>query len=367
MKRNFTLALVALAAAATITPCLAANDTGDRDSPRGLRQVQDPTGSLGIFNANGKTRTDGPFFQSLGTNGRSCATCHLAEEAFSFSAAGARERFEQTSGRDPLFAPVDGANCPSATTGDRAGHSLLLQHGLIRVGITLPMKTEFTITAVHDPYGCAIVPGITGSPSTVSVYRRPLPSTNLVFLSTVMWDGRETFSPLDSEATFFPNLIANLTHQATDATMGHAQATKPPTASQLSQIVDFELGLYTAQVRDRRAGQLTSHGAEGGPLNLANEPYYPGINDSLGADPDGNPFNPNAMTLFSGWTDLEPQDHDHEAARKDAARRSIAAGEAVFNSAPLQISNVVASTIMRRSASPPHSSGTAAAATTHPA
>lgn len=340
MKRNLSLALFAITAAATLAPCLADNDGDDRDSPKGIQRAADPTGTLGIFNANGRTRTDGPFFQSLGTNGRSCATCHVAGQAFSFTAVGARERFEQTRGRDPLFAPVDGANCPTARSGDPAGHSLILQHGLIRIGITLPAKTEFTITAVHDPYGCAIIPGPPGSPSTVSVYRRPLPSTNLSFLSTVMWDGRETVSPLNSEATFFPNLIADLTHQAMDATTGHAQATHPPTAAQLSQIVDLELGFYTAQVRDDRAGHLTAKGAAGGPLNLANQPYYPGINDTLGADPDGNPFNPNAMTLFSAWTDLEPQDHDRETVRKDAARRAIAAGEAIFNSAPLQISNV---------------------------
>jgi cytochrome c peroxidase len=339
-KRNLSRTLLALAAAATITPCLADNDGNDRDSSKAIQQAQDATGTLGIFNANGRTRTDGPFFQSLGTNGRSCATCHVAEQAFSFSAAGARERFEHTHGHDPLFAAVDGANCPSARSGDSAGHSLIVQNGLIRVGIQLPVKTEFTITAVHDPYGCAIIPGDAGAPPTVSVYRRPLPTTNLVFLSTVMFDGRETLSPLNNEQTFFANLVADLTHQAMDATLGHAQAAQSPSASQLSQIVDFELGFYTAQLRDEHAGHLTAHGAQGGPLNLANEQYYPGINDTLGADPDGNPFNPNAMTLFSSWLDLVPQEENGEAARKDAARRAIAAGEVVFNTAPVQITNV---------------------------
>jgi hypothetical protein len=304
--------------------------------------MADSTGTLGIFNLNGRTRTDGPFFQSLGTNGRSCGTCHVAEEAFSFTPGGARERFDRTHGRDPLFAPVDGANCPTAATGDRAGRSLILHSGLIRVGVTLPApeKMEFSISVVHDPYGCAIIPGTGGAQPTVSVYRRPLPSTNLVFLSAVMFDGRETVAPLNDEAKFFPNLIADLTHQATDATMGHAQATHAPTASQLSQIVDFELGLYTAQLRDERAGPLSTHGAEGGPVNLANQEYYPGINDSLGADPDGHPFNPAAMSLFGSWANLDPRDDRSEAARRDAARRAIAAGEDLFNSATLQIRNV---------------------------
>jgi hypothetical protein len=340
MKRTLSIALLAITAAATTAPCLADDDASEHDSSPDLQRAVDPTGILGIFNANGRTHTDGPFFQSLGTNGRSCATCHVAEQAFSFSAAGARERFEQTRGRDPLFAPVDGADCPTAGTGDRAAHSLILQSGLIRVGITLPAKMQFTITAVHDPYGCAIIPGPAGSPPTVSVYRRPLPTTNLVFLSTVMFDGRETLSPLNNEQTFFSNLMVDLTHQAMDATLGHAQAVQSPTASQLSQIVDFELGFYTAQLRDDRAGHLSAHNAEGGPLYLAQQPYYPGVNDTLGADPDGKPFNPDAMTLYTSWADLEPKHHDGEAARRDAARRAIAAGEVIFNSAPVQISNV---------------------------
>jgi cytochrome c peroxidase len=327
-----TITLAALALTTLAAPSVGAAD------PIGLQVAKDPTGAVGVLNLNGKTRTDGPFFQSLGTNGRSCSTCHVAEQAMSFSSASARERFEQSDGADPLFAPVDGANCPSLKQGDRAAHSLLLQNGLIRIALTLPANMEFTISVVHDPYGCAMVPGTAGAQPTVSVYRRPLPATNLVFLSSVMFDGRETIAPLNSEQTFFANLIADLTHQAIDATTEHAQATQPPTASQLSQIVDFEMGLYTAQLRDRQAGPLSSGGAQGGPFYLARQPYYPGDNDSLGGDPSGQPFNANAMTLYDNWANL--YSHSEEDKDRDAARRAIAAGEAIFNSAPLQITNV---------------------------
>jgi hypothetical protein len=69
------------------------------------------------------------------------------------------------------------------------------------------------------------VTGLTGSNTgTVSVYRRPLPSANLGFLSAIMWDGRE------------PSLFS----QAVDATRGHAEGTVNPTAEQLQQIVSFE-------------------------------------------------------------------------------------------------------------------------------
>lgn len=337
MNRTSSARLFALTAAAALAPCLAQNEPPD-GSDRGVQLAPDPTGVLEVVNLNGSNFSNGPFFQSLGTNGRSCGTCHVAAQAFSFTPDSARERFDQSNGQDPLFAPVDGANCPSAKRGYRPDHSLLLRHGLIRIGITLPAKMEFTINVVHDPFspnGCAMVPGANGSPPTISVYRRPLPSTNLVFLSTVMFDGRETVAPLDNEQTFFANLMADLTHQATDATTGHAQATQPPTQEQLSQIVQFELGLFTAQQRDHQAGKLSARGAQGGPLNLSRQPYYPGINDSLGADPNGNPFNANAMTLFDSWAQLRADEDG-----RNQARRAIAAGEQLFNNAPLQITNV---------------------------
>lgn len=91
----------------------------------------DSTGAIQTVNANGRTDTQGAFFQSLGTNGRSCSTCHLADQAITISPPRIRQRFAETRGRDPLFNAVDGANCGNAWTGDAAAHSLLLSHGLI--------------------------------------------------------------------------------------------------------------------------------------------------------------------------------------------------------------------------------------------
>jgi hypothetical protein len=337
MKSYADVAALGLLVAAAAFPALAGGH--DDSAGIGVQFAEDPSGVLGIVNLNGSTGTDGPFFQSLGTNGRSCSTCHVAQQALSFSAAAARERFEQSQGRDPLFASVDGANCPGVEKGDRAAHSLIMRSGLIRIGITMPANPQFTISVVHDPYGCAIIPDPKGGPPTVSVYRRPLPTTNLVFLSTIMFDGRETIVPLNSEATFQANLIADLTHQAIDATLGHAQALKAPSPGQLSQIVQFEMGLFTAQARDQRAGHLSARRAQGGPFYLANQTYYPGINDSLGADPAGQSFDPTAMTLFAPWASL-PGDDDADDNGRNAARRAIAAGEQLFNSAPVQITNV---------------------------
>ena len=320
----------------------AARGTDDGGSPLGRQSFPDASGVLTTVSVNGPIDNTGAFFQSLGTNGRTCATCHVANQAMSISARGVQERFAQTHGSDPLFAPVDGANCPNAQQDSAADHSLLLQHGLIRIFLEVPAGAPFKIRLVRDPYGCAITKDPSTGQQIVSVYRRPLPTTNLGFLSTIMFDGRETKEPLNVLATFPIYLADDLTQQAIDAVSIHAQGTQPPSQDQLNDILNFEQGLYTAQSFDDAAGSLGADGANGGPRYVATDlspAYYPGINDSLGADPDGVPFNPESMQLYSAWA-ATAANASPEALRREQARRDIAAGETLFGSAPVQISNV---------------------------
>jgi cytochrome c peroxidase len=290
----------------------------------------DFTGFSGTYSNTGSVDLTGPFFQSLGTNGRSCGTCHAPGDAFGLSAVDAQFRYFITRGKDPLFAQVDGSTCPTGPV----NNSLVVNNGLIRIGLTVPPNTtdssapQYTITAVQDPYGCALTTNSQGQ-QIVSVYRRPLPTTNLGFLSAVMFDGRESFSfPLNNGQTFAANLNTDLTQQATDATLIHAQAAQTPTPTQLTQIVGFELALNSAQLSDFRAGSL-SKGANGGAQFLSTQPYYPGINDSLGGDPQGKPFTPNVFTIYASFQNS-----------RNPQQASIARGEQIFNTQPLTISNV---------------------------
>jgi hypothetical protein len=299
----------------------------------------DAAGVLQTLSTTGRVDRHGAFFQSLGTNGRTCGTCHVPNQAFGLSAAAASGTFRATRGQDALFAPVDGANCPNVRRSDAAAHSLLLGNGLLRISIPLASNPEFTISVVHDPYGCAITVDPATGQEDISVYRRPLPSTNLAFLSAVMIDGRETVAPLGDGSTFLANLVTDLKHQASDATTGHAQAQRPPSDAQLTQIVTFELGLYTAQSRDWEAGSLTDRGAQGGARALAAQEYYPGINDSLGDNPTGAPFDPSSMTLFAAWNGPVAA-ATPAGGRRAAAQGAIAAGEKIFDTAPLMITDV---------------------------
>ena len=153
---------------------------------KSIISAPNPNGVSATFSSTGSFDFNNPFFKNLGTNGRTCVTCHQPSEGWGVSAASVQKRFRTSNGTDPIFRAVDGANCPTnATPGDAKAFSQLLNKGLIRIDRPLPANAEFTIEVTEDPYNCS-------TPTDISVYRRPLPSTNLRFLSAVMWDGRET-------------------------------------------------------------------------------------------------------------------------------------------------------------------------------
>jgi len=321
-----SFALVTIAVGVALT----ANVIGDSNLPN-QQPFPDPTGVLTTYSTTGALDLSNPFFQSVGTNGRSCGSCHQPSDAMTVTPPHIQARFVATQGLDPIFRPVDGSNCPSADVSTlaarQAAYSQLLNKGLIRISIRVPVNAEFEITQISDPYKC---PETTAN--TPAMYRRPLPATNLQFLSTVMWDGRETFK--NPDGTFEP-LSFDLAHQSVDATLGHAQAAQPPTTQQQQQIVAFETPLFTAQAYDNNAGQLTTRGANGGAVYLSAQPFYLGINDPLGGNPTGAAFDPNAMTLYNAWTSL-----GGPPSAQTASRESVARGEALFNTLPIPIFGV---------------------------
>ncbi|HEY3909407.1 MAG TPA: hypothetical protein VGM07_05900 [Stellaceae bacterium] len=308
----------------------------------------DRSGAIATVQPNGPTVTAGnAFFGVLGTNGRSCFTCHQPQDGWSLSAKDARARFAVDPDA-PLFRLVDGATCASddvsTPEAKRKAYGLLLQKGLIRIALPMPSQAlQFEIIGVDDPYDCNTSPttGLTSPGSgIVSVYRRPLPATNLGFLSTIMWDGRE------------PDLFS----QAADATLGHAQATAPPSLAQQRQIVAFEgctqaatpaacanippqSGVFSAQIFDDQALDLDD-GADGGPVSLPQQltQYFIGVNDPLGNNPRSIPFTPKIFSLYDQWNGAWAG--PRQSFSKAAARAAIARGEQVFNTVKINITGV---------------------------
>jgi cytochrome c peroxidase len=281
------------------------------------------SGTLASYSATGAFNVAHPFFQPLGSNGRACVTCHDPSAAWSLTPAFVQGRFQATDGLDPLFRPHDGATSPHADVSTQEAraraYQLLLSRGLIRIGLPVPAEAEFTLEAVDDPYGYATA-------AELSLYRRPLPAANMRFAASIMWDGRETAPDR--------TLQDALAFQAANAAMLHGQMSAPPTPAQIQQIVQFEVGLFTAQSADLAAGRLDAQGARGGPRNLARQRFYPGINDPFGGDPTGAHFRPEAFRLFRNWQTRSP------GRGAKAARASIARGEKLFNTRSFRISGV---------------------------
>ena len=339
MKRRYPVLFISMMMAALLTTPI----TNAEDQEHGpLMVFANPTGLAATFNTAGPLDRNNPFFQSLGTNGRSCGTCHQASDGWTVIPSHIQARFEATNGTDPIFRLNDGSNSPNADVSTvaarKAAYSMLLTKGLIRVGIGIPDTAEFELIDVDDPYDFATA-------GELSLFRRPLPTTNLKFLSTVMWDGRETFPDATStECVFgttrcFATLHFDLADQSNSATVGHAKAAQPLTQAQRDAIVQFEMGLFTAQVFDSNAHYLGAHGANGGPQFATSQTSYFGINDVVAGDyKTGKPFNPVVFTLYDVWTNLtRGRDDDGPAVQ---ARQAVARGQALFNTKPINIVGV---------------------------
>ena len=113
-------------------------------------------GKDATFSTAGFIDLDNPFFKSIGTNGRSCASCHAPDQGWTITPKAVKKLFDKTKGLDPLFRLVDGANSPLAdvTTVDkrRAAYSMLIKKANIRVGIGIPSDAEFELIDADDPY-----------------------------------------------------------------------------------------------------------------------------------------------------------------------------------------------------------------------
>src|SRR5262249_27634336 len=118
---------------------------------------------------------------------------------------------------------------------------------------------------------------------------------------------------------------------------GEGQRPTPIDEDTRDQIVAYELGLYTAQIVDRSAGNLRAAGAQGGPEMLSDRIFTFGMNDPLGCDPaattctGSNPnFSPIVFTENSAWSRFL-------ADGGAAGRAAVARGKDLFNTFAIPI------------------------------
>jgi hypothetical protein len=303
-------------------------------------------GQLEILNSAGSIATrDHPFFKVLGTNGRACVSCHQPTYGMSVSAAGLRERWRVTQGKDPVFAAIDGSNCPHLPQPDENSHSLLLERGLFRVFLPWPpkdargkeIKPEFTIEVVRDPTGCNTHAeyGLHSKRPMISVYRRPRPAANLKYVMAnngaalfIIKNGMPASIDPETGQPTQMNLMSDARHptlkiQAVDAGLTHLQMAKPLSAAQQQEIVDFEMQLYVAQSADRIGGSLENGPEALGPKNLLREK----------AGVLGDNFRTPVFGSFTDWMSGASGSTDDQR----AFRVSVARGSEVFFARPFWI------------------------------
>jgi len=293
-------------------------------------------GRLGIVNADGAVTTEGhPFFEPIGTNGRACVSCHQPADGMSLSVTSINDIWQATRGQDPIFAAIDGMNCPNLPAGDPATHSLLLERGLFRIPLPWPpvdaegraIEPEFTLEVVRDPTGCNTDPvyGIAGARHEVSVYRRPRPAANLRYVTSSRFGVTPFIGKTGMLAAVDPetgrpvnmNMMADareptLKTQAQSAARTHLELTRALTPDELEQIQRFELQLYAAQAQSLGAGSLDEPDGQSG---LGPQAMAAGSDGVL-----GNNTTRFVFPMENKWADLP------EGELRDEARPPTAAG-----------------------------------------
>lgn len=284
----FVLATVSFASTLTYT-WLHAEQSGAANLPNNLPQ-RNPGGYGATFSTQGQVDLTGEYFQAQGTNGRSCATCHLPAEAWAITPVTLQRLFDETDGLHPIFNLLDtnNPNMPVGTVDERlAAYSMLLSRSVFRRGGAPRANSEWELIAFEDPHGFANL-------GRLVHWRRAMPTINFALGSaTVNWDGGNSVGS---------DQHAGLINQATRNVTG-AQQGSPAPLQVIEQIVAFEESLFTAQLIMLGVGRLDDDGARGGPEALS------------------------TMTKRSGRFDL----FDAWIASDNPRRAQVARGQELFN------------------------------------
>jgi mono/diheme cytochrome c family protein len=288
-----------IAGALLLVGCTTDADTSENEQPlsdhvANGRPFLNRNGAAASTSTQGFVDMTGDFFTPHGTNGRSCASCHAIQDAWSLTPARIQWLFFTTQGLDPLFNPLDAKN---PTTDDFTtvwgrwnAYENLLEKGVFRRGGAPRAERDWDLVAVDDPNGFATT-------SRMVTWHRTMPLINLPLgAARIHWDGALTGGDP-------PTVRGGLETQATKSIPGAQQAPAPAPPEVIANIVDFEISLFAAQTYVYGAGNLVDGGATGGPDQLAQQEQSAGRFD-----------------LFDAWIGDDDRD-----------RAQIARGQEVFN------------------------------------
>jgi cytochrome c peroxidase len=302
-------------------------DDASESAASALEAAPNPAGTAETFHTSGVIDRTNPFFQRLGINDRTCETCHRADQGWAITAAGTTALFNATAGLAAIFNPLDEGARPDADVSTLNARREAFDKTLLRLALTrfprvVPATGEFTVIAVDDPAGFA-------TPTMLTGFRRPTATANEAKVSSTNW----TAGPHD--------VPTNLLNTVSGAARFHAQRPDAVPAAQAAAARDFQLGLFFAQTVDKVAGRLDVAGARGGPVHLAAQPFYVGINDMTGNDPTGRPFSRKVFDIFDAWAAFNAGNSGSgSSSDRDRRRGAIYRGQEIFNFHQFPISGV---------------------------
>jgi len=281
-----SLLLIAGAVGGGGSPAAQTDDTSIDNN----RPFRNDAGHAATVSTQGAVDLRGEYFQAQGTNGRSCGTCHLPQEAWSITPRTIQRLFDESGGTHPIFNPLDANNLADLSTigGRETAYSMMLSRGVFRRGGAPRTEREWDLVAVDDPHGLA-------SLGRLVHWRRAMPTINFALGSaTVNWDGGNTVGS---------DQRAGLENQARRNVSGAQESPVAAPADVIANIVDFERSLFAAQLDVLGVGRLGADGARGGAEPMASMPKVAGRFD-----------------LFDAWT-----------GHANPRRAQIARGQALFN------------------------------------
>ena len=245
-------------------PGSAANAAGSgggkhHDQISNKRTFRNPSGRAGTFSTQGSIDLTSEYFQAQGTNGRSCASCHIPEDAWSINPGTLQQLFDETDGTHPVFNPLD-ANNPamdvSTVDARLAAYSMLLSRGVFRRGGAPRPNSEWDLIAVDDPHGFANL-------TRLVHWRRVMPTINFaVGSATVNWDGGNTIGT-DQHAGLDNQADAQRDRRAAGPA-GHRRRSSPTSSISKRRCRPRSCSLHGV-------GRLDAGGARGGPGGIVED------------------------------------------------------------------------------------------------
>jgi len=219
--------------------------------------------------ARGRAAFNRRNLNQLGSNGRSCADCHMPADHFQLSPASAKARFDELQAKrednknadDPLFRPVDADDF--RTNGDSAvDFSNLVNNGLIRVTMPLPANVKLIDSATGEPTAetsvdlwRAVMPvlnvAITGPDSVLPIWPPGAPRVAIM--------GQDPNGPNRQGGYQHDGRFGTLQEQARGALIAHAQVSVEPPQGMLDDLAAFQQTLFTSPAVESLADAILSN------------------------------------------------------------------------------------------------------------